>query len=439
MENRESYPVEALFDATGSDILCNTSYPMKPQYFAGYRSNADIMDAVDSLSLYYHIPFCRQLCRFCEYTRFLSGDEEAESRYVRDLIGQAEAYLETHPVRLLYGLDIGGGTPTALHAAAFRELVEHASALIRTLPHGSEFESSMEFSFSTVDDEKIAAIADSGIHRMSTGIQIYDRDILDHNRREMHSVLQMKETLDKLHGAGVRKLNLDIMYGFRGQTEQTLRNTLRVIGLLAPEQVTLYEMRYNHNTLPHEDISRKVLFDQYAALYSGLVTLGYHAEFGMNAFSRCGDRGVSSYLRTRMLEAKPYKGFGIAAQSMSPRGISYNILKGSGEQHLPDYDRITEDDVYLLPREEIAAKYVSVSLYGGCFSLRVLSGILEADAERYYAAELAFLKDRRLIHDQGGGICRVTREGFFRYGAVAALFWSGRHRHFYLNDKEMTS
>ena len=409
---RKSYSICDLFNATASDILCNTSYPMKPLYFAGYRSNADIMDTVDSLSMYFHIPFCQHLCRFCEYTRFLSSDVHAESRYVDDLISQTEAYLESHPVKLLYGLDIGGGTPTALHINAFRQLVNYSSSLIKTLSHGADFESSMEFSFSSIDDGKIEAIADSGFHRMSTGIQIHDKDILSHNRREMHPVLRMKETLEKLHDAGIRKLNLDIMYGFQGQTELALRNTLHVIGLLSPEQVTLYEMRYNHNTLPYETISRKVLFDQYTALYDGLTTLGYHAEFGMNAFSRYDDQGVSSYLRTRMLEAKPYKGFGIAAQSMSWQGISYNILKGSRETHLPAYDRITEEDVYLLPKEEIAAKYVSVGLYSGCFSLRVLSGILGTDAERYYAEELRFLKDRQLIRELDNGICRVTREGF---------------------------
>ena len=119
MIKRTPYDIEALFSLARSDIFCNTSYPLKPQYFYDHKSNEDIMRDVDSLSFYFHIPFCRQLCRFCEYTRFLSRDEKSEIKYVSDLIDQANRYMDTHPVKLLYGLDIGGGTPTSLKTAPF--------------------------------------------------------------------------------------------------------------------------------------------------------------------------------------------------------------------------------------------------------------------------------------------------------------------------------
>lgn len=434
MLKRIPYNTEALFETAKKDIMCNTSYPLKPQYFQIYRTDIDIMRATDSLSFYFHIPFCRQLCKFCEYTRFLCSDEATEKAYVHSLTDQVERYLEHHPVRVLYGLDIGGGTPTALRPAPFRMLIAYVSRLLHTLPLDEAFESSMEFSFSTIDDEKAAIIAESGIHRMSTGIQIYDKEILEQNQREMHSIMQMKNVMLRLRSAGIRKINLDIMYGFNAQTKLTIQNTQRVIEALAPEQVTLYEMRYNRNFLPHEQITRKTLFDQYEALYHGLISLGYQARFGMNTFSIYPDKGVSSYLRQRMLKAKPYKGFGIAAQSMSMEGISYNILKSCQETYLPAYDSLTEEDVYLLPKEEIAAKYVSVSLYHGEFSLAVLSEILGIDAGIYYQKEIQFLKAHHLIFDSGQGICRLTRTGFLYYGAVAALFWSAHHRECYLDE-----
>lgn len=433
-ETRAQYDIAALFARTSADILCNTSYPLKPQYFSDYRSQTDIMQQTEALSFYFHIPFCRHLCKFCEYTRFLSRNAAEEEAYVRALIVQAQDYLQTHPVRQLYGLDIGGGTPTALHPAAFRQLTGFVRELLRTLPAVQPFESSMEFSFSTIDAEKLTLLSDAGIRRMSTGIQIYDKEILERNSREMYSVLQMKETLQQIHNAGIAKINLDIMYGFAGQTELTLHNTLHVIELLHPEQVTLYEMRYNQNALPHTDITRETLFAQYTALYEGLCALGYQAPFGRNTFTVCDDAGVSSYLHRRMLDGKPYKGFGIAAQSMSDKGISYNSLKSSKDRYLPAYDAITEEDVYLLPPEEIAAKFVSVSLYSGQFSLHALSTLLGTDAAAYYAAELAFLETRELLTRGDDGICHLTRSGFLYYGAAAALFWSAHHRRRYLEE-----
>ena len=436
MIERMPYDIEVLFSLAKSDILCNTSYPLKPQYFYDYKSNEDIMRAVDSLSFYFHIPFCRQLCRFCEYTRFLSSDEKSEIKYVSNLIDQANRYMDTHTVKLLYGLDIGGGTPTSLKTAPFGMLVSYISDLLDTLPLEENFESSMEFSFSTIDDEKTAIISRSGIHRMSTGIQIYDKEILEKNHREMFSVMQMKKVMSRLHSAGIGKINLDIMYGFNEQTDLTIENTQRVIEELSPEQVTLYEIRYNMNILPHERITRQMLFDQYEKLYNGIISLGYHAEFGMNTFSRSADKGVSSYLRKRMLEAKAYKGFGISAQSMSMNGISYNILKSCKDTYLPDYDRLTEEDVYLLPKEEIAAKYVSVSLYHGQFSFIVLSEILGTDAKEYYHKESEYLAENQLVYDCGNGLYRLTQKGFLYYGAVAALFWSAHHRECYIKDRK---
>lgn len=174
MKKRMPYDIESMFNAAKYDIMCNTSYPLKPQYFQIYKSDIDIMLSVDSLSFYFHIPFCNKLCRFCEYTRFLSCNEARELKYVNDLIDQSKKYIDTHPVKLLYGLDIGGGTPTTLKTVPFRKLVEYVSYLIDTLPLGENFESSMEFNFSTIDDEKLDIISRSGIHRMSTGIQIFN-------------------------------------------------------------------------------------------------------------------------------------------------------------------------------------------------------------------------------------------------------------------------
>lgn len=436
MIKRIPYDIEPLFSLAKTDILCNTSYPLKPQYFNDYRSKKDIMQAVESLSFYFHIPFCRHLCKFCEYIRFLNGEEKREMKYVSDLIDQADRYMDTHTVKLLYGLDIGGGTPTALKTSAFRMLVSYISNLLDTLPLDVNFESSTEFSFSTIDEEKIDIISRSGINRMSTGIQIYDKEILEKNHREMFSIMQMKKVMSRLHSAGIGKINLDIMYGFNEQTDLTIENTQRVIEELSPEQVTLYEMRYNRNTLPHEQITRQTLFDQYEKLYNGIRALGYHAEFGMNTFSKYSDSGVSSYLRRRMLEARAYKGFGISAQSMSMDGISYNILKSCKDTYLPDYDRLMEEDVYLLPKEEIAAKYVSVSLYHGQFSFAILSEILGTDAKEYYQQEAEYLEANKLIVDCENDICRLTRKGFLYYGAVAALFWSAHHRECYMKDRK---
>ena len=266
---------------------------------------------------------------------------------------QAEGYLFTHPVTLLHGLDIGGGTPSALNPGAFAYLLAFSRDLRNTIPLSERFEDSVEISFSTVDKRKIKLLGQYGVSRVSAGLQVFDRNLLEQQSRTDIRLTEMKDILCALHDNGISKVNPDLMYGLNGQTMDMLSATLDVIEVLYPEQVTVYETRYNMNRMSHTRIDRKVLFQQYSYMYHRLVSIGYHAAFGQNTFSLTDDQGVSSYLYSRMYDCILYKGFGISAQSMSRQGISCNILKNASPRVMPERYTLTEEDVYLCPRRRL--------------------------------------------------------------------------------------
>ncbi len=427
--------LEELFQIAVSDIKCNTSYPLHREFFSCYRSDADIMEDVESLSLYYHIPFCKYLCRFCEYTRFLCGDIEQQNDYITKLITQSKVFFSTHNIKELYGLDIGGGTPTSLDLHVLNRILDYLSEIRQEYHVSKFFEPSIEFSFSSIDEEKIRCIAEYNIPRMSTGIQVFDDRLLNEMQRLPQTLDHMERMTEVIHRVGIKKLNIDLMYGFPNQTDIMLSNSLYSIKMLEPEQVTLYEMRYNRNGLDSALIDRDVLFRQYEFLYNGLTDLGYKGRFGQNTFSKFEDEGVSSYLYSRMFLGRPYKGFGVSAQSMSNRGISYNILKSDHSRYLPSFDEIREEYRYLLPKEELAAKYICISLYSGRFNLPVLERILCCDPLSYYYNEFHFLTNHQYV-EISNGVCTLTKEGFKFYGGVAALFWSPYHREQYIKMKK---
>ena len=120
---RDQYSIDRLYNRTSQDLLCKTAYPYHAAYFSDFRSEADIMKSVTDISVYLHIPFCQSLCHFCEYTRFLSESPEEQHHYIRLLRSEIEKYLQLHTIDTLFGLDIGGGTPTALRLSAFEELL----------------------------------------------------------------------------------------------------------------------------------------------------------------------------------------------------------------------------------------------------------------------------------------------------------------------------
>ena len=416
-----------LFDERKDDPRYNTSYPLLPGHWAQYRAEGPLpFGADEQLSLYIHIPFCQQLCSFCEYTRMVCPGAGLQRAYV-DAVGRDVAsFVQRHPGVRLLGFDIGGGTPTALEPEAFGRLMHTFAATVGSLPLAAGFEPSIEATFGTLTRDKAAAIAAAGIRRVSLGVQSASSAVLSENHRRSAGVEMMQAVMAMLHAEGIKKVNLDMMYGLKGQSLDSLGLDLRTIGLLNPEQVTLYELRTNM-IAESSHMGKDELLEAYATLHQGLTAMGYHARFGENTFSKSpADKGVSSYLRSRMLYGASYKGFGLSAQSMSGEGLAYNVGKNRrGLKALLSRDTFGEEYTYLLPPAERAAKYIAIGAYNGSFSLRRLSAILGTDSARHYRGQLDFCLSHGLLAlDDDGDRVVVTRKGFVHYGAVFSLFYA---------------
>ncbi len=150
-------------------------------------------------------------------------------------------------------------------------------------------------------------------------------------------------------------------------------------------------------------------------------SIGYNAYFGQDTFSTDpSDLGLSSYLRTRMTGGASYKGFGLSAQSMSRCGLSYNFGKLAGRpETLINSDTYPEQDTYILPPREMAAKYLAISGYFGEFSKGIIAS-LGAD-DTFFRERLDFCLAQGLLEEHGNDRIRITRKGFLHYGAVFSL------------------
>lgn len=417
--------VEETFLLRKDSPIWNTSYPLSPEDWSSYRTEKNLpFDDEREMSFYVHIPFCRQLCSFCEYTRMVCPDEKAQTAYIDTLYSDIRKFNETYPNILLRGFDIGGGTPTAFSEDNFLKLMDLYRFTISSTKLTNDYEPSIEGTFDTLSENKIEAMVDNGIKRLSLGIQSTDSQILcNHHRKKNETSVMMKWIRDALN-IGISKVNLDLMYGLKGQNKNTIDVDLKHISELCPQQVTLYELRTN--MIANKDIpTKEVLYEQYCLFYEGLISLGYKARFGENTFSIDEtDRGLSSYLRSRMLEGVSYKGFGISAQSMSKSGISYNIGKGNKDiKSLLPLTTYESGDTYLLPSKELASKYIAISAYNGSFSLKHLSDILCKDASVEYKDETDYCVKNGLLTNADDRLL-ITRKGFKHYGAVFSLFYS---------------
>ena len=404
-----------------SDKL-NTSYPINPLDWKSYKKNDELEFLEKDMCFYLHIPFCNSLCKFCEYTRYKNPQQELQQKYVEILKKDIKDFVDKHKDITLFGLDIGGGTPTCLKDDIFEDLMSFVKELQTKVKLSKHFEPSIEATFLTINENKIKAIKNAGINRISFGIQTVNKKFLKENNRQNPALNKIVDTFELCKKYGIQKINIDLMYGLKNQTKKDLKNSLALIKFLMPKHVTLYELRTNILNI-QEYKTKNQLFGEYKFLYNHLKKMGYKCNFGQNTFSLCDDLGLSSYLKNRMLNFMSYKGFGISAQSKSNQGVSYNIGKSTKDlKSCLNNGTFSQQDTYILPKSEMVAKYVAVCGYFGKIKLDVISNILNQDAKQYFEKQISFLLSKRLIKICDNQIV-ITPKGFKHYGAVLAMFY----------------
>lgn len=402
----------------------NTSYPINPKDWTKYRSSEYLsFNGLNELSFYIHIPFCQDLCDFCEYTKVKCPNETIQQKYLDVLKSDVNAFIEKHANILLNGFDIGGGTPTALSEENFERLIEIYIETLSKVSVSKDFEPSIEGTFQTLTEFKIQKISQSGIKRLSLGLQSTQSNVLTFNNRQKTDIQEALSWIKYAKNYGIEKINLDFMFGLKRQTINDLHSDIDTVAYLNPEQVTLYELRTNMLNCC-DVIDKDFSFEYYKTIYDKLIQLGYKSHFGQNTFSKnVSDLGVSSYLKNRMLYAKPYKGFGISAQSMNHNGISYNVGKNSRNlTNILNNENYAEEYTYILPKQELLAKYIAISGYYGGFSLAIATEILGIDSKEYFDKEIRFCLDNNLLI-LDNDLLHITQAGFRNYGAVFSLFY----------------
>lgn len=196
----------------------------------------------DALSLYLHIPFCEVRCGFCNLFTRIGAPDELTTRYLDALDRQATAVREAlgdeEPVRFAAAA-FGGGTPTFLTAAELERLCDIAEkrmgADLRSVPL------SVETSPSTATADRLAVLADRGTTRISIGVQSFveaeARAAVRPQRRA-----DVEAALDRIRDARIPVLNIDLIYGIDGQTEDSWRASLDAALGWRPEELYLYPL-----------------------------------------------------------------------------------------------------------------------------------------------------------------------------------------------------
>lgn len=193
----------------------------------------------DALFLYLHIPFCEMRCGFCNLFTMARPDPELPRRYVAQLLQQMAVTAELLGARQVARFALGGGTPTYLEMAELEALLSgtqrHFAVDFRQVPGG------VEVSPETASREKLALLRDSGLQRVSIGVQSFlESETQTLVRRQPGD--QLAETLERIRAWGPPTLNLDLIYGIPGQTPASFVASLKRALDWQPEEIYLYPL-----------------------------------------------------------------------------------------------------------------------------------------------------------------------------------------------------
>jgi oxygen-independent coproporphyrinogen III oxidase len=200
----------------------------------------------ESLSLYIHVPFCAQKCNYCDFYS-VPYNESAGNGYVDALLLEwkliKEKYsLENASIETLY---FGGGTPSILSLGQWKTIIH---TFIQPLRFVRNCEWSIECNPDSFSSETAVLWLDSGVTRLSIGIQTFD----DHELRllgRIHDARQARKLIENPVLLKFKSIGADLMYGIPGQTQGSLESSLNnILDKPVIRHLSAYELTIGEHT-----------------------------------------------------------------------------------------------------------------------------------------------------------------------------------------------
>jgi oxygen-independent coproporphyrinogen-3 oxidase len=189
-------------------------------------------------SLYIHVPFCRDICAYCDFTRVKYHPILVEKYLIT--LRKEIASLPKHIMKTLY---LGGGTPSALELNELMDLL-----MLLDGWHDSSTEFTIEANPESLTSGKAKLFADAGINRVSMGVQTFNPAELTLLNRN-HTMQDIQNAIMYLRDKGIDNISIDLIYGLPGQTIASWEETLNQVLLLDIPHISLYSLTIEENAL----------------------------------------------------------------------------------------------------------------------------------------------------------------------------------------------
>ena len=394
----------------------------------GRRGNRDT-----PLGLYVHLPFCRKRCDFCYFRVYTDKNHEEIQAYLDAVLREAailgrQPFLDGRALEFIY---FGGGTPSYLSRKQLTRLMDGLRA---ALPWTSPSEVAFECEPGTLTKSKLAAIRGFGINRLSLGVENFDDEILAVNNRA-HRSKEIYRVWDWLRGSGFEQVNLDLIAGMVGETDEKWAHTVSETVRLAPDAVTVYQMEIPYNTTIYRGMRESGAISAPVAdwptkrrwtreAFEALEASGYRVG---SAYTAVRDSSTIRFVyRDRLWDGADMLALGVSAFGYLD-GVHYQ-----NQPHMQPYmERVNKGALPVSRALPISAQEAMIRQ----FVLKMKLGRLETrpfqdrfgvDVTQRWGQELALFRDHGLLAFDRDRI-ELTRDGLLQVDRLLHAFFLPEH------------
>lgn len=290
------------------------------------------------VGIYVHIPFCKQKCFYCDFVSYCDKTKLID-KYIECLKKEIK-FKSNKKGFIIDTIYIGGGTPSVIDGKLVRDILE---TIKENFIIDEEAEVTIEVNPGTVNEEKLKIYKESGINRISMGLQSTNNSLLKMLGR-IHTYEEFLECFDLARHVGFKNINVDLMIGLPRQTLEDINESIERISNLKPEHISVYSLIVEEGTriskdlltgkliLPEEEFERKM----YWKVKEKLKSNGY-IHYEISNFAK---EGYESKHNMNCWNQKEYLGFGASAHSY------INHIRYSNTENLEKYiDNISKEQI----------------------------------------------------------------------------------------------
>ena len=264
-------------------------------------------------SVYIHIPFCKNICTYCDFCKVLYHGPWI-IQYLNALLNEITDKYDGSLIKTIY---IGGGTPSILETKDLKYLFD----IINKFNLSSSLEFTFECNLNDINEELLTILKNHNVNRLSIGIESFNEHKLEFMDRH-HTFDDAQAKMKLIRQMGFDNVNVDLIYGIPGETLKNLKKDLELILKLNPDHISTYSLIVEDNTKISNSHILPIPEELDASMYEYICDKLDSKKYEHYEVSNFALKGKKSKHNLNYWNNNEYYGFGLGAHGYI-HGIRY--------------------------------------------------------------------------------------------------------------------